>query len=79
MPFYYLEGTIRLVSRLSRTLDPFPASGRLEIYYEGSWASICFDSNFGARETLFACRQLGNQGVARFGSTNQLRYEVGKC
>ena len=33
-------------------------SGRLEIYYNGQWGTVC-DNGFGQTEADVACRQLG--------------------
>lgn len=40
----------------------FAARGRLEIYYGGNWATICYDDGFGIREATTACQQLGYIG-----------------
>ncbi|XP_046551068.1 deleted in malignant brain tumors 1 protein-like [Haliotis rubra] len=44
--------TIRLVSPLDNGV------GRLEVYYNGTWGTVC-DDDFGADEAKVACRQLG--------------------
>ncbi|XP_067678781.1 deleted in malignant brain tumors 1 protein-like [Haliotis asinina] len=44
--------TIRLVSPLDNGV------GRLEVYYNGTWGSVC-DDGFGTNEAKVACRQLG--------------------
>ena len=46
------------------------ASGRLEVYLQGAWGTVC-DHGFGEEEGAVACRQLGYAGldeVASFGS-----------
>ena len=52
-------GELRLIDRDGRNL-PWPRliSGRLEVYYNGQWGTVC-DDNFGAPEATVACRQLG--------------------
>ena len=47
------------------------SSGRLEIYLQGEWGSVC-DDIFGANEAEVACRQLGFSSVERFGSLEEL-------
>ena len=45
------------------------ASGRLEVYLQGAWGTVC-DHGFGEEEGAVACRQLGYAGldeVASFG------------
>ncbi|XP_020605209.1 uncharacterized protein LOC110044027 isoform X4 [Orbicella faveolata] len=39
-------------------------SGRVEIYYSGSWEAICFDG-WDIHDAFVACRQLGNSGADR--------------
>ena len=46
------DGTIRLVG------GPTDLEGRLEIYHNNQWGTICDDS-FGNPEAMVACRQLG--------------------
>ena len=49
--------TARLVARGGRT-SPNLTAGRLEIYYNGQWGTVC-DDNFGNDEATVACRELG--------------------
>ncbi|XP_048254124.1 deleted in malignant brain tumors 1 protein-like [Haliotis rufescens] len=44
--------SIRLVSPLNNGV------GRLEVYYNGSWGTVC-DDDFGQLDAIVACRQLG--------------------
>ena len=46
------DGSLRL------TGGSTPGSGRLEVWHEGAWGSICQD-NFGWRDARVACRELG--------------------
>lgn len=54
-------GTERLVSLpyvQSRLVDGSARNGRLEVYYEGEWGSVC-PTNWRYSNALVVCRQLG--------------------
>ena len=55
------EGGLRLVD------GEAPHQGRLEIWHEGRWGTIC-DDDWGTPSTLVACRQLGYSGAFGFSS-----------
>ena len=65
-----LQGSIRLnndgdQSRIN--------SGRLEIYVNGVWGTVC-DDGFGLTEANAACWQLGYDGALFYGNVGSLRY-----
>ena len=60
MPLYssgQSSGDLRLVARNGQT-SPSLTAGRLEVYYNGQWGTVC-DDRFGTTEANVACRQLG--------------------
>ncbi|XP_022810214.1 deleted in malignant brain tumors 1 protein-like, partial [Stylophora pistillata] len=71
---------VRLVSRTNS-----PSSGRVEVFYDGSWGTIC-DNSWDLREADVICRQLGYDGAlsapgdAAFGrGTGQIWLDEVKC
>ena len=53
------SGDLRLVARNGQT-SPSLTAGRLEVYYNGEWGTVC-DDEFGILEASTACGQLGFQ------------------
>ena len=51
------SGDLRLVPRYGQ-ISPSLTAGRLEVYYNGQWGTVC-DDRFGTTEADVACRQLG--------------------
>ena len=60
------SGKIRLVGK-DGTLSSNLTAGRLEIYYNGQWGTVC-DDLFGPTEATVACRQLGFPNYTDYGS-----------
>ena len=54
-----LTFTVRLVDGST------PYEGRVELYYQGQWGSVC-SSGFDLREANVVCQQLGYPSAARF-------------
>lgn len=50
-----VEGDVRLVNE--KTIENW-VTGRLEVFFEGSWSQVC-DGDFGSADANVACRQLG--------------------
>ena len=70
LSFYFSDESLRLVSSNAPTTT-FLSAGRLEIYKEGEWGTIC-GSGFGLTEARLACRHLGFKDVTNFGNVSQL-------
>ena len=54
------EGQLRLVNS-----PPSTTSGRLEIFLQGQWGTVC-DDDFERTEAAVACRQLGFTSAIRW-------------
>lgn len=59
--------------KLRLVQGPNYASGRLEVYHQGVWGTVCND-NFGTAEATIACKELGflgrYWGNAQYGNGN---------
>ncbi|XP_064388174.1 soluble scavenger receptor cysteine-rich domain-containing protein SSC5D-like [Halichondria panicea] len=64
------NGDLRLVDRSGRTGG---SSGRLEVYYNGQWGTVCNDS-FGVNDARVACCQLGFSTYTRYGNVETLGF-----
>jgi len=44
----------------------YPSQGRVEVYCNGQWGTICSTSGFGSAEAETVCRQLGYTDTIRY-------------
>ena len=44
----------------------YPSQGRVEVYCNGQWGTICATSRFGSTEAETVCRQLGYTDASRY-------------
>ena len=65
----HVDGALRLGSYHSS----YTTSGRLEIYYNGEWGTVCDDS-FDQTDADVACRQLGFDSASNWGNVASLGY-----
>ena len=61
------SGDVRLVASSGSTEVRV---GRLEVYYNGQWGTVCND-NFGINNARVACRQLGFLGYTGYGTVRE--------
>ena len=50
--------TINIGTRVKLVNGSHPGSGRLEVYHNGAWGSVC-DNSFGVADALVVCQMLG--------------------
>lgn len=63
---------MRLVSgSFVSSRDPGDSVGRLEIFHNGVWGSVC-DDFFGQTDADVVCRQLGYDQAHRYGDVGDL-------
>ena len=57
---------------MNNTPGTYATAGRLEIYLNGQWPTIC-DDGFGLDDATLACKQFGYENYQHYGTVSQLR------
>ena len=63
---FFSAGALRLVNTNSSDPTVLHHAGRLEIYHNNEWGTVCAN-NFGEAEANAACRQLGFSKSTKWG------------
>lgn len=71
---FKIDGALRLSGSYTNTSSSI--SGRLEVYYNDRWGTVCDDS-FGQIDADVACQQLGFPLASRYGMVGSFRYSQG--
>ena len=71
-----IDGAVRLINSSTFGTSSGSSSGRLEIYYNREWGTICNDG-FDQTEADIVCQQLGYDGANKYGVVRDLGYVYG--
>ena len=69
-PAAFIDGRLRLVDRSGNSVVTV-SSGRLEVYYNGQWGTVCQNS-FDSSDARVACHQLGFSEDQNYGTVGSL-------
>ena len=73
--YIFTDGAVRLISGTPKsTTDPGSYEGRLEVYHNGQWGTVCDKGLFDKTSADVICHQLGYEEAKKYGNVTSLGF-----